>query len=146
MAAAGECGVDLRAAAAALSSAPMSPNRMSVRTTPRGVTLIDDVYNANPKSMAAALETLTALPARRRVAFVGVMAELKDPEVAHRAVAALARRDDIELIAVDTSLYGVDSNTLQSAIARVAEFGDGDAVLVKGSRIAGLERLVHAFG
>jgi UDP-N-acetylmuramyl pentapeptide synthase len=37
------------------------------------------------------------------------------------------------------------SLTLQAAIERVGEFGDGDAVLVKGSRVAGLERLVQAF-
>ena len=66
IAAAGECGVDIQQAAAAITGAPMSPNRMSVRTTSRGVTLIDDAYNANPKSMAAAFETLAALPATRR--------------------------------------------------------------------------------
>ena len=146
IAAAGACGVDVQKAADAISSAPMSPNRMSVRTTARGVTLVDDAYNANPKSMAAAFETLAALPARRRTAFVGVMAELKDPEIAHRAIAALARRHDITLVSVDTNLYGDESITLQAAIGRVSEFGEGDAVLVKGSRIAGLERLVQAFG
>jgi len=146
IAAAGACGVDVQKAADAISSAPMSPNRMSVRTTARGVTLVDDAYNANPKSMAAAFETLTALPARRRTAFVGVMAELKDPEIAHRALAALARRHDITLVSVDTNLYGDESISLHAAIARVGEFGEGDAVLVKGSRIAGLERLVQAFG
>jgi len=145
IAAAGECGVDIRAAAAALTSAPMSPNRMHLHTTARGVTLIDDAYNANPKSMAAAFDTLAAVPARRRVAFVGVMAELKDPTISHRAIAALARRHEIELICVDTNLYGEESITLQAAIARVGDFGEGDAVLVKGSRVAGLERLVAAF-
>ncbi|MFM7082877.1 MAG: UDP-N-acetylmuramoyl-tripeptide--D-alanyl-D-alanine ligase, partial [Actinomycetota bacterium] len=145
IAAAGVCGVDIQKAAVAISSAPMSPNRMSVRTTAKGVTLIDDAYNANPKSMAAAFETLAALPARRRVAFVGVMAELKDPEIAHRAIAALARRHEIDLVSVDTNLYGDESITLHAAIGRVGEFGEGDAVLVKGSRVAGLERLVQAF-
>jgi UDP-N-acetylmuramoyl-tripeptide--D-alanyl-D-alanine ligase len=74
------------------------------------------------------------------------MAELRDPEIAHRAIAALARRHEIELISVDTNLYGDDAITLQAAIGRVAEFGQGDAVLVKGSRVARLERLVQAFG
>jgi UDP-N-acetylmuramoyl-tripeptide--D-alanyl-D-alanine ligase len=145
IAAAGECGVDVEKAAAAITSAPMSPNRMNLHTTSRGVTLIDDAYNANPKSMAAAFDTLAAVPARRRVAFVGVMAELKNPEISHRAIAALARRHNIELVSVDTNLYGEESITLQAAILRVSEFGDGDAVLVKGSRVAGLERLVAAF-
>lgn len=143
---AGECGVDVRKAATAISQAGMSPNRMSVRKTAGGATLIDDAYNANPRSLAAAIETLAAIPARRRFAFVGVMAELKEPEIAHRAIAALARRHQVELIPVDTNLYGTEPISLQSAIAGVGEFGDGDAVLVKGSRIAGLERLVVAFG
>ena len=142
---AGVCEVDLQRAAAAIASAPMSPNRMSVRTTSRGATLIDDAYNANPKSMAAALETLAAVPARRRVAFVGVMAELKNPELAHRAIASLARRHEIDLVCIDTNLYGEESVSLQAALARIDEFGEGDAVLVKGSRVAGLERLVRAF-
>jgi len=146
LAVAGVCGVDIQLAAAAIGAAPMSPNRMHVHTTERGVMLIDDVYNANPKSMAAAFDTLSALPAKRRTAFVGVMAELKDPDIAHRVIAALARRLDINIVAVDTNLYGGDSITLQSAIALVEEFGEGDAVLVKGSRVAGLERLVRAFG
>jgi len=146
IAAAGACGVDVQGAGAAITAAPMSPNRMSVRTTAGGVVLIDDCYNANPKSMAAALDTLAAIPARRRTAFVGVMAELKDPDIAHRLIASLARRLEITLVAVDTNLYGGDSVTLQSAILQAGQFGDGDAVLVKGSRVAGLERLVHAFG
>ena len=146
IAAAGACGVDVQGAGAAITAAPMSPNRMDVRTTAGGVVLIDDCYNANPKSMAAALDTLAAIPARRRTAFVGVMAELKDPDIAHRLIASLARRLEITLVAVDTNLYGGDSVTLQSAILQAGQFGDGDAVLVKGSRVAGLERLVHAFG
>jgi hypothetical protein len=145
IAAAGACGVDIQGAGAAIESAQMSPNRMNVRTTSRGVTLIDDAYNANPKSMAAAFETLAALPAKRRFAFVGVMAELKDPEISHRAIAALARRYDIELISVDTNLYGNESYSLQAAIQRITEFAEGDAVLVKGSRIAGWSsaRMLH---
>jgi UDP-N-acetylmuramyl pentapeptide synthase len=43
-------------------------------------------------------------------------------------------------------LYGGESVSLQAALHRVSEFGEGDAVLVKGSRVAGLERLVQAFG
>jgi UDP-N-acetylmuramoyl-tripeptide--D-alanyl-D-alanine ligase len=151
IAAAGACGVDVQGAARAITAAPMSPNRMNVHTTARGVVLIDDCYNANPKSMTAALDTLAAIPARRRTAFVGVMAELKDPDIAHRLIAAMARQLDINLVAVDTNLYGddsitVQSVTLQSAMLQAGEFGEGDAVLVKGSRVAGLERLVHAFG
>ena len=38
--------------------------------------VLNDAYNANPTSMAAALRSLAALPARRRIAVLGVMAEL----------------------------------------------------------------------
>jgi UDP-N-acetylmuramyl pentapeptide synthase len=50
----------------------------------------------------------------------------------------------VELIAVDTDLYGVASSTLDQAIARVSDLGDECAVLVKASRSARLDRVVDA--
>ena len=47
------------------------------------------------------------LPASRRIAIVGVMAELDEPADAHRAIADLAAEQGIELVAVGTDLYGV---------------------------------------
>ena len=64
--------------------------------------MINDAYNANPASMEAALRSLAALPARRRIAVLGVMAELGEAGPAeHKRIAALARDLGIELIAVD---------------------------------------------
>ena len=57
-----------------------------------GGLVINDAYNANPTSMLAALDALAAVDAERRVAVLGGMAELADPDAAHRAVAARARR------------------------------------------------------
>jgi UDP-N-acetylmuramoyl-tripeptide--D-alanyl-D-alanine ligase len=63
--------------AAALSAAvPRSRWRMEVTRRDDGVTVVNDAYNANPESMRAALAALAGLPARRRVAVLGAMAEL----------------------------------------------------------------------
>jgi len=143
VAVAGVLGVPLDRAAAAIGSAEAPPMRMQVRRTAAGATVIDDCYNANPASMQAALETLAALGTRRRVLVAGEMAELEHPEVAHRAVAALAHRLGIELVAVGTDLYGPAPVGVGRAVEVVMSLEQGDAVLVKGSRVARLERVVE---
>ena len=69
--------------------------------------MINDAYNANPTSMRAALDALANVDARRRVAVVGLMAELDEPGAAHREIAAHAEALGVELIAVGTDWYGV---------------------------------------
>jgi UDP-N-acetylmuramoyl-tripeptide--D-alanyl-D-alanine ligase len=143
IAVAGVMGLDVQLAAASLCEAQMSPMRMSIVRQINGALVVNDAYNANPSSMAAALHSLQAIDAKRRVAFVGIMAELANPEHEHREIAALAQRLGIELVPVNTDAYGVPS----IGIAQAAEVGrglsEGDAALVKGSRIAQLERLVE---
>jgi UDP-N-acetylmuramoyl-tripeptide--D-alanyl-D-alanine ligase len=138
------CDVPVEAAAAALGGANLSRWRMDLRTLPSGARLLNDAYNANPTSMAAALRALAGLPARRRVAVLGVMAELgPDGGAEHRAVGDLARELGIEVVAVDAPAYGGAAVAdLDAAVAAVGPLGPGDAVLLKGSRVAGLERLV----
>lgn len=143
IAVAGVLGVPLDRAGAAIGSVEAPPMRMQVRRTPAGATVIDDCYNANPASMQAALETLAALGAHRRVLVAGEMAELEHPEVAHRAVAALAHRLGIELVAVGTDLYGAAAVGIERAVEVLASLERGDAALVKGSRVARLERVVE---
>jgi UDP-N-acetylmuramoyl-tripeptide--D-alanyl-D-alanine ligase len=113
--------------------------RMDVVRLAGGAVLVDDSYNANPTSMRAALDALVAIDATRRVAIVGVMAELAEPVHDHLAVASHARELGIELIPVGTDLYGIapadDPLTVLGALEAT------DAVLVKGSRIAALDRL-----
>jgi UDP-N-acetylmuramoyl-tripeptide--D-alanyl-D-alanine ligase len=93
--------------------------------------------------MAAALHSLQSMNAKRRVAFVGLMAELANPEHEHREIAELAQRLGIELVAVNTDAYGVLGVELAEAIEIGRGLGEGTAVLVKGSRVAQLERLVE---
>lgn len=140
VAVAGSVGVDLDAAVGALSSAEVSRMRMELIELPGGAVVINDAYNANPTSMRAALDALAAMDARRRVAVLGVMAELDDAAAGHGEVAAYAIAADLELIAVGTSEYGVEPT--DDVVARLGALGAGDVVLVKASRAGGLERVV----
>jgi UDP-N-acetylmuramoyl-tripeptide--D-alanyl-D-alanine ligase len=137
------CGVDLDAAAAALAEAPLSPWRMELLRTPSGAFVLNDAYNANPASMAAALHALADLEARRRRAVLGLMAELgSDSESQHLAIAELASQLGVELIPFATDAYGIQPVAgIDEALRRVGPLSSGDAVLVKASRVAGLERL-----
>lgn len=138
-------GVPLEEAAAGLAEGELSPWRMELRRTPSGATVINDAYNAGPASTAAALRSLAHLPAQRRIAVLGLMAELGAQEAeAHGAVARLAAALDIRLIAVAAPYTGADVihvPDLAAARMAIGDLGPGDAVLVKGSRVAGLEHL-----
>jgi UDP-N-acetylmuramoyl-tripeptide--D-alanyl-D-alanine ligase len=139
------CGVDLAAIAEGLADPTIAPWRMELARSARGVAVVNDAYNANPTSTTAALRALGELPAGRRVAVLGLMAELGDDEVAgHTDVAAEASRLGIEVIAVGTDLYGVPGVDVDEAIALARSLGDGDALLVKGSRVAALERVANS--
>ncbi|HLN16501.1 MAG TPA: UDP-N-acetylmuramoyl-tripeptide--D-alanyl-D-alanine ligase [Acidimicrobiales bacterium] len=59
-----------------LADLPGVPNRLSQGTTPRGVVVLDDTFNANPAGASAALEALRRLPAGRRVVVTPGMVEL----------------------------------------------------------------------
>ncbi len=137
------CGVSPDVASGALAEAHPSPWRMEVSRTSVGAVIINDAYNANPASMGAALHALANLPATRQRAVLGLMAELgAASESEHRAVAALADGLGIEVIALGTDSYGVAPvGSIEDAIRRLGTLGPDDAVLVKASRIGGLERL-----
>ena len=145
-----ELGVSPEDVAAGLATPALSPLRMEVVRAPEGARLVNDSYNANPLSMRAALHALAALPARRRIAVLGTMAELGDFEAdEHAAAASLAARLGITVVAVDAPGYSagegvvVEAAGIDAALAALPTLGAGDAVLVKGSRVAGLERLVE---
>jgi UDP-N-acetylmuramoyl-tripeptide--D-alanyl-D-alanine ligase len=105
-----------------------------------GATVVNDAYNANPTSMRSAFEALAAMRADRRIAVVGLMAEIDDPGPAHREIATLARELGLELVTVGTSLYGIDP--VDDPIETIGALGPGAVVLVKASRSAGLEHVV----
>ena len=139
-------GVEVDAIAAGLGAARLSPWRMEVTELASGGVLINDAYNANPMSMAAGLRSLAAVDRRRRVAVLGVMAELGDRAAAeHATVGALAQELGIEVISVATADYGC--SPVDDAAAALQALGpvDGDtAVLVKASRAAGLDAVAAA--
>lgn len=138
-------GVRLEDAAGGLESARSSPWRMSLERASSGAMILNDAYNANPTSTSAALEALAALPARRRVAVLGVMAELgPDSDLEHRRIAALAESLGIEVIAFGAPAYErAMVSDVDAAVEALGELGEGDAVLVKASRVAGLEHLAE---
>ncbi|WP_344779425.1 UDP-N-acetylmuramoyl-tripeptide--D-alanyl-D-alanine ligase [Gordonia caeni] len=147
-AAGGGLGVPVDAIAAGLAGARLSGLRMELSTTDGGVTVINDAYNANPTSMAAALDSLARLQARRRFAVLGTMAELGvEGPAAHRGVAERANELGITVIAVDERAYGdgvTHVDGVDGAVEALGELAEGDAVLVKGSRVAALERVAQA--
>jgi UDP-N-acetylmuramoyl-tripeptide--D-alanyl-D-alanine ligase len=140
LAVAGTVGVDIDDAAAALAGVEVSGMRMEVVTAPSGATIVNDAYNANPTSMHAALDALAAIDAARRIAVLGLMAEIEDPERAHREILRRARDLDLEVVVVGTDLYGVEPT--DDVRAAIGSLGPDTAVLVKASRAAGLERVV----
>lgn len=142
-------GVPIDDVVAGLGAPTASPWRMELVRVEGGPTVLNDAYNAGPASMAAALRALASLPVQgRRVAVLGVMAELgpEGPEE-HRRIAALASDLGVEVVAVDCDLYGDGTAAVSAAgdvdrvLAALGPFGPSDAVLVKGSRVAGLEQV-----
>ena len=137
--------------------------RLQFRRTAQGAWLIDDSYNANPSSTAAAIEVLAQLPGRKWMV-LGDMAELGGQgDASHRDIGTQARERGIERLFTYGSLaaLAVDSFKLGANAGQHADaFKDHDALLavlqaqlnpevrmlVKGSRINRLERLVAALG
>lgn len=135
----GAVGGDLSAGAAALGDVGLTAMRMDVQRTDSGAIILNDSYNANPTSMRAALDALADLTANRRVAVLGLMAEITDSEAEHRAIATYAAERDITLLAYGTDLYGITPT--DDPVAVLGSLASGDAVLVKASRMVGLERI-----
>lgn len=140
-------GVSLEHVAAGLQTTDLSPMRMDLRTGSSGVRVLNDAYNANPSSMRAALLALSQMPASRRFAVLGTMAELGREKLSyHLEIGALARDLGITFaIALGEQDYGlVNVASVDEVEEALGPLGEGDVVLVKGSRIAGLERVAEA--
>ena len=108
--------------------------------------VINDAYNANPLSMHAAIDALLAVPASRRVAVIGRMAELgaEGPDE-HRAVGRRLAEAGVEVVGFAVPEYGGTTvESIDEAVGAIGNLGSETAVLVKASRVAGLERLADA--
>ncbi len=154
-----ELGCDPALVARAIETCVFTKQRSSW-THVGHVRVLDDSYNANPDSMAQALEVLATSPGRR-IAVLGDMGELGSTSAALHA--ELGRR--VAQAGIDLLLAtGVEMSHAVQAAAR-AGLGDaarhhaeftalvedlrvtlrpGDAVLVKGSRSARMERVLDA--
>ena len=118
---------------------------------PGGIVLVNDCYNANPVSMRAALDHLASLGAERTVAVLGEMGELGPGSAGyHRAVGEHARGAGVDfVIGVGLPARDYEPDELvadpgEAAELLAARLEPGDAVLVKGSRSAGLETVAEA--
>jgi len=117
---------------------------------PGGIVLVNDCYNANPVSMRAALDHLATLGAERTIAVLGEMGEL-GPEAPryHREVGEHARAAGIDfVIGVGLPARDYDPDELvadpdEAAELLAARLEPRDAVLIKGSRSAGLETVAE---
>ncbi len=158
--------IPLETIAAALSTAePGSKWRMELHDVD-GLLLINDAYNANPESMAAALRTLALMSQERggrSWAFLGKMAELGASEaVSHSVIGRLISDIGIDhLVTVGTDLFDLDSQAMSSSadsedattthpcasIADATQYAEhfeaGDVVLVKASRSEHLDDLAQ---
>ena len=139
------CGASFDGVVDALRTATGSPLRMEVRRMMNGPVLVVDCYNANPASTEAALRALAELPDGRKLALLGLMAELgPDTGSEHQRTARLAETLGIEVVGYQTPLYGSRFvSSTDDAVALLLQLGPGDAALVKGSRVARLEDVVQ---
>lgn len=138
-------GVPLDLVVEGLATDELSPWRMEFVRSEQGGIVLNDAYNANPESMVAALRSLASVTATRRVAVLGPMAELGEASDAHHHdVAVLARELGIEIVAVGTDAYGATPVPASGVPDVIGEVGPDTAVLVKASRVGGLEVVASA--
>ena len=147
-------GVSFDEAAAAIEAYVPSNNRSQMAKTQRN-TLIIDAYNANPTSMAAAIDNFASVRAEERVVMLGDMLELGEDSVAEH-VAVVKKVLDcgfdevylvggefgkaVKLMGCETVLHFNSSDELADWVEK--EGFDGAVVLVKGSRGIKMEKVV----
>ncbi len=158
-----ELGVPIEEAAIALGEARVSHWRMETFITSEGIRVVNDAYNANPESVAAALKTARWMAGDGQlIAVLGAMAELgpiSDDE--HERVGELAARLGVDrLITVGQAAASIATAGIREGVepGNAAAYDDsadaladiraharpGDLVVFKASRVAGLEALAEA--
>jgi UDP-N-acetylmuramoyl-tripeptide--D-alanyl-D-alanine ligase len=127
--------------------------RMEVHQVPGNVTIINDAYNANPESMTAALETLTAIPATGKTfSILGKMHELgHDSDAIHEQIAKLAKAYGLSALANEAETKETSGSNVQKSVWLpdfdsacdyiVKEVNSGDILLFKASRAEQFEVL-----
>jgi alanine racemase len=153
-------GIDRDDAIAALGRAVPVPGRLRPLPGRDGSLLLDDTYNAAPRSVLAGLATLAGLPGGMRIAVLGDMAELGElSEDLHRKVGREAAAVvDLLVIQGNSAAWAADAArkagmeadqvivtfTAEEAAAEVvSRLGPDVVVLIKGSATARMERVVE---
>jgi UDP-N-acetylmuramoyl-tripeptide--D-alanyl-D-alanine ligase len=153
-------GISLDACVSALSKVSLTSGRLE-RVVKRGVNILDDTYNANPDSMVAALETIGSMPASgRKIAVLGRMGELGiHASEGYRRVGERAALELDTLICVGNEAEVIATAATGKGMKDVRTVADnpeaakllsslckqGDLVLLKASRSARLEEILHQF-
>ncbi len=143
IAAAAAVGVSPTVAAEAMADAVLEPHRMAVKRRADGLTVIDDSYNSSTLSMIAGLRSLAEVPAARRIAVLGAFATDEAIESAYGPVLEEIARHEIEVIPFRTDHYGVAPVHDVGSVLRRMGSGADTAVLVKGGRSQGMERVAR---
>ena len=155
-------GLEIGEVVAALGTAAVSAMRMELVESASGLTILNDAYNANPSSMRAAVETLRTMDTTgSRIAVLGDMAELGSlSEIAHFEIGELVAAANLDhLVTVGERALRIADGARAAGMAaervrpcataeEAVEVLDdllerGDIVLVKASRVMGLERVVE---
>jgi UDP-N-acetylmuramoyl-tripeptide--D-alanyl-D-alanine ligase len=141
-----------------------APAKMRLQVTEKnGVRILNDAYNANADSMLAALQTLQEFPcAGRRIAVLGDMAELGEHSAeAHAEIGRKSAELGVSRLVAVGSMAAVTAQAAReaglqdvtecadvgTAVARVRDMvREGDVVLLKASRVTGLERVSEGLG
>lgn len=144
-----------------LAGAEPPPMRVAVETLANGVCIVNDAYNANPHSFTAALATLAEGAEGRAIVVLGEMLELgsQAAQLHCQAGRDAAGVDPVLLCAlgehaVDVARGAVEAGMTADRVLVSGSYADiaraiagvwrsGDAVLVKGSRGARMERVVE---
>lgn len=149
-----QVGIPLSVIKSGLAKVQPVSGRMMLSKTNSGAIVIDDSYNANPSSVAVALELL-AHYSGRRILVMGDMGELGESAAQyHQQIGQLAKKlgiDEVytygELTAVTASAFGAGKhyrNQQELILALKPSLQNKDVVLIKGSRFAKMENIVAA--
>jgi len=156
------CGLTLAEAIDGFGELHLPPGRFEMHELPSGAVAVYDAYNASPTSMRHSLQAFAQVPARRHIAVLGSMAEL-GPEAAARheetgADAAAVKLDALYCggdhaqalargaLAAGMAPTNVHTYVTNAEIAQTLrlQLRDGDALLLKGSRVQRMEEILDA--
>lgn len=155
-----QSGLTFEEAISGLGELRLPPGRFEMHALSSGGLVVYDAYNASPTAVAHALRAFAEVPARRRIAVLGSMAELgADAQRKHQETGAVAARSALDMLfcggehAQALADGAIRAGMPQSSVATYAsndeiaarlraELRDGDAVLLKGSRVQKMEQIL----